>query len=286
MARPGEKLAESLEKLKELQDKGIVGIKANDLSRVHRERLVANGFIREVLRGWYIVAPHDEQQGDSTSWFSSFWGFCSRYLEDRYGNDYCISAEQSLLIHAGSTSVPHQLIIRSTKGNNMPVELLFNTSLFVMKSTLPDKAEIEIKEGLRMLNLPSAIIHSQSSLFRNSPTDVRTALLLIRDASELLGILLDGGHSTIAGRLAGAYRNLGQEKIANEILKTMKSAGYDIRETDPFEEETQIVFDTYEQSPYVNRIRLLWHEMRKVVITVFPQAHGLPTVIDWRKRPY
>jgi hypothetical protein len=46
MATPGEKLAESLEKLKELQDRDIVGIKAGDLSRVHKERLVTNGFIR------------------------------------------------------------------------------------------------------------------------------------------------------------------------------------------------------------------------------------------------
>jgi hypothetical protein len=92
MATPGEKLAESLEKLKALQDSGFVGIKADDLTRVHRERLVEHGFIREVVRGWYIPTPHDEPQGDSTSWFTSFWGFCSRYLEDRYGEDYCISA--------------------------------------------------------------------------------------------------------------------------------------------------------------------------------------------------
>ncbi|MFT5249540.1 MAG: fido (protein-threonine AMPylation protein) [bacterium] len=280
MATPGEKLAESLEKLKRLQDNGIVGIKASDLSRVHRERLLDNGFIREVTRGWYISAPHDEQQGDSTSWFTSFWGFCSKYLDDRYGEDYCISAEQSLLFHAGNNSVPHQLIIRSTKGNNTATNLLFNTSLFVMKSTLPEKAEIELKEGVRMVNLPHAIIHCQPAMFNTNATDVRTALLLIRDASELLGVLLDGGHSTIGGRLAGAYRNLGQEKIANDILKTMKSVGYDVRETDPFEEVTPIVLDTREKSPYVNRIRLMWHEMRKDIIEVFPKPVGPPIDID------
>ncbi|MBW6480904.1 MAG: hypothetical protein K0B37_15850, partial [Bacteroidales bacterium] len=74
----------------------------------------------------------------------SFWGFCARYLNDRYGENYCISAEQSLLLHTGDHTVPRQLIVRSTKGNNLPTNLLFNTSLFVMKSTLPQKAEIEI----------------------------------------------------------------------------------------------------------------------------------------------
>lgn len=280
MATPGEKLAESLEKLKQLQDNGVVGIKASDLSRVHRERLLDNGFIREVIRGWYVSAPHDEQQGDSTSWFTSFWGFCSKYLNDRYGEDYCISAEQSLLFHAGNNSVPHQLIIRSSKGNNTATNLLFNTSIFVMKSTLPDKAEIEIKEGVRIVNLPYAIIHCQSALFNTNATDVRTALLLIRDASELLGVLLDGGHSTIAGRLAGAYRNLGKENIADDILKTMRSAGYDVRETDPFEAATSIVLDTREKSPYVNRIRLMWHEMRKDIIKIFPKPEDNPIDID------
>jgi len=280
MATPSEKLAESLEKLKELQEQGLVGIKSDDLSRMHKERLVSNGFIREVVRGWYIASAHDEQKGDSTSWYTSFWGFCSRYLEDRYREEYCVSAEQSLLIHAGNTSVPQQLIIRSTKGNNMPTNLLFNTSLFVMKSTLPEKAEVVVKEGVRVLNLSSAIIHAQPTIFRSNPTDVRTALLLIRDASELLEILLDGGHSKVAGRLVGAYRNLGQEKIADEILKTMKSVGYDVRETDPFNEVTPIALDSREKSPYVNRIRLMWHEMRKDIVTIFPKSPGLPSDIN------
>lgn len=277
MATPGEKLAASLEQLKVLQDSGVVGIKADDFTRVHRERLINHGFIREVVRGWYIAASHDERQGDSTSWFTSFWGFCSRYLEDRYGEDYCISAEQSLVIHAGNHSVPHQLIIRSPKGNNMPTKLLFNTSLFVMKSTLPNKAEIEVKEGIHMVNLPSAIIHCSASVFQTNATDVRTALLLIQDASQLLTILLDGGHSTIAGRLAGAYRNLGQDKIANELLKSMKAAGYDVRETDLFEEKMPLVLNAREKSPYVNRIRLMWHAMRKDIIEVFPTSPGLPS---------
>ncbi|MEX1000876.1 MAG: Fic family protein [Crocinitomicaceae bacterium] len=277
MASPGEKLAASLKKLKALQDRGVVGIKADDFTRVHRERLIDHGFIREVVRGWYIAAPHDEGQGDSTSWFTSFWEFCSRYLEDRYGEDYCVSAEQSLVIYAGNHSVPHQLIIRSPKGNNMPTNLLFNTSLFVMKSTLPNKAEIEVKEGVRLVNLPSAIVHCPASMFQTNATDVRTALLRIQDASQLLTILLDGGHSTIAGRLAGAYRNLGQDKIANELLKSMKAAGYDVRETDPFEEKTPLVLDAREKSPYVNRIRLMWHTMRKDIVEVFPTPLGLPS---------
>jgi len=276
MATPNEKIAESLLKLKELQDSNIVAIKASDLTRVHRERLLKNGFIKEVVRGWYISVPHDEVIGDSTSWFTSFWQFCSRYLTDRYGEDYCVSAEQSLAFHAGNTTVPSQLIIRSTKGNNLPTELLFGSSIFVMKSSLPSQAELEDINGIKGLSLPSSIIYSTPSVFKNQAIDMRTALLSIRDASELLGILLDGGHSKIAGRLSGAFRNTGRDKISDEILKAMKMADYDVREIDPFDTESPVSFELRETSPYVNRIKLMWHEMRDKVIPVFPEHPGIP----------
>ena len=53
MATPSERLAQSLKELQKLKnDKGIAIVRANDLSRVHKERLVANGFLKEVIRGW------------------------------------------------------------------------------------------------------------------------------------------------------------------------------------------------------------------------------------------
>ena len=54
MAPPGEKLAASLEVLRKLQDQKNVVIKATDLSRLHKERLIEQGFIREVFKGCYI----------------------------------------------------------------------------------------------------------------------------------------------------------------------------------------------------------------------------------------
>ena len=56
MATPQEKLAESLEALKRLQESGGVAIRASDLSRGHRERLLKNGFLQQVMKGWYIPA--------------------------------------------------------------------------------------------------------------------------------------------------------------------------------------------------------------------------------------
>ncbi len=97
MAGPQEKLAESLEALRGLQERGVVAIRSRDLSRIHRERLVKNGFLKQVMKGWYIPACPDEVPGDSTAWYASFWNFCAAYLAKRFGKDWCLSPEQSLL---------------------------------------------------------------------------------------------------------------------------------------------------------------------------------------------
>jgi hypothetical protein len=119
-------------------------------------------------------------------------------------------------------------------------------------------------------------VNCSPTIFIRSATDVRTALTMIGNSSDILSILLDGGHSTVAGRLAGAFRNVGQDRIANDIVKTMKAAGYDVREIDPFETKTPVNLSSRERSPYVNRIKLMWHSMREVVIKHFPKAPGIP----------
>jgi hypothetical protein len=46
MVSPYEKLAESLEVLRGLQERGVVAVRSKDLTRTHRERLVKNGFLQ------------------------------------------------------------------------------------------------------------------------------------------------------------------------------------------------------------------------------------------------
>src|SRR5690606_7484013 len=145
-------------------------------------------------------------------------------------DNYCVSAEHSLRIHAGNHSVPHQLIVRAVNGTNSVTEFPFGTSLFIMKSAMAQNGEIVEENGLRLLSLESALVNCSSTFFLNYPTDARTALAMVADASEILRILLDGGRSSVAGRLASAFRNIGREKLADDIVKTMEKAGYVIRE--------------------------------------------------------
>ncbi|GAG96216.1 unnamed protein product, partial [marine sediment metagenome] len=66
MATPAEMLAESLQALHDLQVNGVVAIRSGYLSRPHRERLLKNGFLQEVIKGWYIASRPDERTCDST----------------------------------------------------------------------------------------------------------------------------------------------------------------------------------------------------------------------------
>jgi fido (protein-threonine AMPylation protein) len=132
------------------------------------------------------------------------------------------------------------------------------------------------KDGLRLFSLESALIEASPRFFLHHATDARAALAMIRDASDLLARLLDGGHSTIAGRLAGAFRNSGRGALADEVARTMSAAGYALRETDPFTDRPAVALSFLETSPYVNRIRILWQKMRDPVIESFPEAPGLP----------
>jgi len=276
MPTPAEKLAKSLETLGAMQDKGTVAIRSADLPRTDRERLVKNGFLQEVMKGWYIPTRPDQPAGESTAWFTSFWAFCADYLTDRFGDEWCASPEQSLCLQVGNRAVPHQLIVRSPKAKNNTTKLPHQISVLDVQLPMPAKEHIERINGINCYSLPASLIFCSPTLFRQNPTDVRAALSTISNASEVLNVLLEGGHSTIAGRLAGAFRNIGRSRIADDILSTMKAADYDCREEDPFDTSAPITFSRREKSPHVSRIRLIWETMREPILEHFPQSPGLP----------
>ena len=280
MATPSEKLAASLEVLHEMQRRGAVAIRASELKRTHRERLVANGFLQQVMKGWYIPSTPEEPAGESTRWYASYWRFCSAYLKERFGTDWCLSPEQSLLLHAGNWMVPTQLLVRSPKARNRVTDLPHNTSLLDVRSSMPELGDVEQKDGLRIFSLPAALVACSAHFFCQKPTDARAALAMINDASDILGRLLEGGHSKIAGRLAGAFRNIGQDRIADDILKTMRTAGYDVRKEDPFETTAPVIVLGRNTSPYVHRLRLMWQEMGRAIPNHFPESPTKPKDVE------
>jgi hypothetical protein len=276
MARAADKLAESLEILKTLQSSGVIAFQSTHLTRTHRERLLKAGFIKSVIKGWYIMSRPDEMAGESTAWYTSFWGFCAQYLSQRFGTEWSLSPEQSLKLHAGDTTIPLQLLVRATNAGNSKTEFPHNTSIFETRATFAQGDALVTKDGLRLFSIEDALILVPDHFFKFNATDARTILAFMPDASQLLARLLDGGHTRAAGRLAGAFRNIGRPQVADEIVTAMKLSAHDVRELDPFTSTLSVVTAARARSPHAHRIRTKWEIMRKDVITHFPAALPIP----------
>ncbi len=265
-----EKLAASLEILKTLQDKGQRVFRTVEFPRTHRERLLKTGFLREIIKGWLMSAAPDTRDGDSTPWYASFWEFCAQYAVYRFQSDWYISAEQSLHIHGQNTAIPPQVILCSPKASGNALSLPFQTSLYDLKvSAMPARQELTMLGDLRVLTPAAALVGVSEAFFQHAPIESEIALGAVKDSSELLQPLLAGGHSVVAGRLAGALRRAGRDPLADDILTSMRQAGYTVRETDPFTPGREVAnFSAY--SPVISRIRALWAEHGATVRSLAP----------------
>jgi hypothetical protein len=276
-ATPNERLAASLSKLKELQAGGRSVFRSGELTRVDRERLIAQGFLRGVIKGWLISAGPGSDEGDTAPWYGSFWEFCARYCDERFGDAWHLSPEQSLLLYAENTVIPKQIVIYSSRGTNNSIELLFGTSLYDLKQTqMPPAGDLAARDGLRLFKPAAALMKTPEAFFARYPVEAQVALADIQDSSEVLGRLLAGGHSVIAGRLAGAFRSIGRKDMADDIVKAMKGAGYDLRETTPFAQDQTSATSKSGVPPIVARLRATWGDFRRRVIEIFPKGPGLP----------
>ena len=278
MSSPNEKLAEALGVLKELQQGNRSVFSSEDLSRVHRERLVENGFLQEVMKGWLISSSPDAQAGESTPWHASFWEFCARYCDERFGDQWHLSPEESVFLHAERTVIPDQLVVHSPKATNNDINLLFGTTLYDLKvAEMPATAALIVRDGLRLFSPAAALVRVPESFFQLYPIETQVVMASLADASDLLRLLLNGGHSAKAGYLAKAFRQTGRGDFADEIVRAMKGAGYDVRESSPFEAGHVFHLPRRPAAPIVGRIEMLWESMRGKVLAAFPKAPGLPT---------
>jgi fido (protein-threonine AMPylation protein)/ketosteroid isomerase-like protein len=277
MPSPNEKLAESLDVLKELQQGNRRVFRSDDLSRVHRERLVENGFLQEVMKGWLISSSRDSGAGESTPWHASFWEFCARYCDERFGEQWHLSPEQSLFLHGERTVIPDQLVVHSSKATNNDIKLLFGTTLYDLKvAEMPAPGALTLRDGLRLFSPAAALVRVPESFFQLYPVETQVVMASLPDATDVLRFLLNGGHSAKAGYLAKAFRQTGRGDVADEILRAMKGAGYDVRESSPFEARHIFARLGRPAAPIVGRIEMLWESMRGKVLAVFPKAPGLP----------
>jgi Fic/DOC family protein len=273
------RLAHALESLKALQEQGVKAIHGNQLSRIDREALIRAGFLKPVIRGWYVPSRPDEAKGETTAWYASMREFVASYADARFHDQWHVNPEQSLILRSGDRTIPKQIQIWALKGTNQTVPLPHNCSLFIYKAPKLLAAEPSADCGaLRLVDLPAALVAASPTLFQQSPIAAQIALASLPDASGVLRSLLEGPHPSVAARLAGGFSAIGRKAIADEIVGAMRSAGYGINETNPFEKPVLPALPGGRaESPYVQRLRLMWAEMRERVLGAFPAPpHPVP----------
>ena len=281
MAALHELLAKSLTLLADLQKAGKHVIRSVDLPRMDRQRLQTAGFIQEVVRGWYLPSRPDERAGSSAAWFAGMREFITGYCDERFGDDWHVSPDQSLMLRTGERSLPLQLQVWASGANNQAVKLPHDCSLFLYRAPkLCESEDSYDAGGLRLATLPAALMAVGPAFFTQQPLAARIALASLEDVTELLRPLLDGGHVHIAGRLAGGMRAIGRSQVADEILETMRSVNMSVTESLPFEHVPAQLPAGRAESPYVQRLRLMWQQMRQTVIDEFPDPDEIPVDVQ------
>ena len=289
MPSPNEKLAASLAILQDRQGTDRHVFRSGEFEREHRERLKRNGFLRPIIKGWFMLGDPGASPSDTTPWYASFWEFCARYGAHRFGDQWHLAPAQSLLLHAENTAVPTQVLMHAVKGANNRIQLPFGTSFFDLKTRqMPRADDLCEKNGVRVFTPEAALVRVPASFFHEWPIEAQTVLAGIEQTSGLLRRLLAGSNSVIAGRLAGAFRHIGREDSANEIARVMRETEHRLRETNPFVSEeggTRMPFPAAPKAPAIaQRLRAFWGAAREAILDSFPKPPGLPADEDSRRR--
>ena len=151
-------LAAALKTLKRLQEKHHGVVEASDIKDDdQRAVLLDTGFLKPVMKGWYICSSPSDNDGDTTAWYASFWAFVSGYLGKRFGKRYCLNPEASLMLHTGNTTVPRQVTCVTIDSGTSKVDLPFDTSLLVYpdNNRVPT-ARVEVR-GLQVWPVAEAL---------------------------------------------------------------------------------------------------------------------------------
>ena len=283
MVSPNEKLAASLTILQDQQGMDRHVFRSEEFDREHRERLVRNGFLRPIIQGWLMLSDPATPPNDTTPWYASFWEFCARYGAHRFTDQWHLSSEQSLLLHAENTAVPKQVIMHATQGANNRIELPFGTSFFDLKTArMPPAGDLCERNGVRLFTPEAALVRAPAAFFRDCPVEAQSVLAGIQTTSAILRRLLAGSNPVIAGRLAGAFRHIGRENIADEIARAMRQTEHRLRESNPFAAKDAgganlKTLAGFAGAPAIaHRLQALWEGAREPILASFPKPPGLP----------
>ena len=109
------------------------------------------------------------EKDDKSDWYRAYWRFIVAYLDDKYGDAWCLSADSSLLFHSGNGLVPTQLTVRCDREDDSVLKLPCGLELLeVGVRGMDEEAVKEPRYGLRLFSLPHALMMASPWFFGSS----------------------------------------------------------------------------------------------------------------------
>lgn len=277
MARPRisqrQKLARALEELHGVlgSDRGVV--RGPQLTNANRLLLLKAGYLREILKGWYFVSDPTADTGDTTPFFANFWEYLTRYLSERFGPDYCLTAEHSLLRHAQYNVIPKtvNVLLAVNQSQVQPLAFGHTVALFPGKSTFPTPDQQVAIHGLRCMTIPHCLVNLPPRHFTAYGREVQIVMAQMQDPGALAA-LVDVNRAGLS-RILSAYRQIGRGDFADSVLDQLKGLGIPLRSDDmPFDATPVFALGQPGRSPLYARVRALWEQHREAVAACKPDA--------------
>ncbi len=270
-------LASALSRVHQIaKDYGGSIVPSQKIERSDRELLVRTHWLQEIIRGWYMLTRPDVLPGDTSAWYANFWDFVRIYLKEIYGNDYCLSAENSIDLHIGNPTIPKQVVVIVKKGGGNPILLPFDTSILVYADPKNFPSERTIVRNIQVMSLPFALCKTTPTFFHKHPLDVKIALLSIKDLQDLTYVIATYQFIRAGERILGAFQAFHEHKKADAIAHELKNLGMSLKPVNPFETLPPASDTMRFHSSYQARIFSLWSSFRPIIIQHFPSPPGLP----------
>jgi hypothetical protein len=276
-----QKLAKALTELHAVlgSEQGVV--RGKQIKNSTRLLLLERSYLREILKGWYFVSDPLAEPGDTTPFYANYWEYLASYLTERFGTDYCLTAEHSLLRHAQHNVVPKQVNVMLAVNQSQAQELAFGHSvaLYPGGKSFPVPADQESLMGIRCMSAPYCLVMLNPRYFKEYAREVQIVMGKVVDPSTIAA-LVDINAAGVS-RLVWAYRRIGCSDFADEVLKQLSGLKATLNiEGDPFSGEPVVQFGAPGRSPLYSRIKVLWAQHREAVLASRPMDARVNLSID------
>ncbi|MCK6392057.1 MAG: Fic family protein, partial [Azonexus sp.] len=203
------------------------------------------------------------------------WEYLARYLGERFGTGYCLTAEHSLLRHAQYTVIPKTVNVMLESNQSQVQDLAFGhtVAMFPGKSTFPTAAQTVDIHGLRCMNIPLCLVNLPPRHFTAYGREVQIVMSQLQDPGALAALVNINRAGLV--RILSAYRQVNRGDFADAVLQQLAGFGIHLKTDEtPFDATPVYALGQPGRSPLYARVRALWEHHREAVIACRP-ANGI-----------